>query len=529
MIHKYTIRVIMLFTLLVALAIPVYAADELSLSDVRAPKGEYTATLEEMAVKRLYTYGFLDTSAEDAAQEQPADETSELPKEDAQTETLDERKESEETLQEEDPDENVVERKKDCTLPMLADDNPNRLDAALMLYRAFGMQPETPCPFTDVPKEYAEAVTWLYETGATKGVGNQRFGTGEVTEAQFIVMLSRLLRWETDDLGIIETEMHERGLTPLVAVDGAFTFGEMYQIVCNLLDHAYPERCIPTNGKELTPKAIELHVDSGADAAAQLRKAMTYLPRTIELYFSDGCPQDDMALLRESLNWNGGRKTMPFLSLTNPRWNFPFEVQTVGNSYIRIDIDSYSQAGEATASVTNWLNVFKDEQYAEALRSFYLSDIFPLRGHTEYEQILRCYDVLCRLASYDDSEYDEAAKTATGARPKAHDLVGFMENRYVVCDGYANVYSWMMMELGIDNYIVLGRADGGGHAWNKVCIGGNWYNIDVCWDDTGGYLRRYYLKGDTWMTEHKHSFTDAFSTSTYQSSENYAQREGAAA
>ena len=523
MIHKYTIRVITLFALLVALALPAYAADELRLSDMRAPKGEYTATLEEMAVKRLYAYGFLDAPAEDAAQEQPADETSELPKEDAQTETLDERKESEETLQEEQLD-GDAELEKDCTLPTRTDGNPDRLDAALMLYRACGTQPETSCPFTDVPEEYADAVTWLYETGATKGVGNQQFGTGEVTEAQFIVMLSRLLRWETDDIGIIKDVMQERGLAPLIAVDGAFTFGEMYQIVCSLLDHAYPERCIPTNGKELTPKTMELHVDSGADAVTQLRKAVTYLPRTVELYFSDDCPQDDIAIFRENLDWSGGRKTMPLLSLTNPRWYFPFEVQTVENGHIRIVIDSYSRAAEATASTTNWLKVFKDGQYAEALRSFYLSNVFPLKRLTEYGRIIQCHDLLCRLASYDDSEYNEAMKTATGARPKAHDLVGFMENSKIVCDGYANTYSWMLMELGVDSYIVLGRADGGGHAWNKVCMGGNWYNVDACWDDTGRSLRRYYLKSDEWMTEREHSFTDVFSTKTYQSSENYEQR-----
>lgn len=160
--------------------------------------------------------------------------------------------------------------------------------------------------------------------------------------------------------------------------------------------------------------------------------------------------------------------------------------------------------------------------YSDALRSFYLSYIFPLKSLTEYERIIHSYDILCRLASYDDSEYNEAMKTATGARPKAHDLVGFMENNKVVCDGYANVYSWMLMELGIDNYIVHGRANGGGHAWNKVCVGGTWYNADACWDDTSFSVRRYYLKSDEWMMENKHSFTDSFSTTTYQSSESPA-------
>lgn len=42
-------------------------------------------------------------------------------------------------------------------------------------------------------------------------------------------------------------------------------------------------------------------------------------------------------------------------------------------------------------------------------------------------------------------------------------------------------------------------------------------------------LLGYYLKSDAWITEHKHSFTDAFSTTTYQSSENYERRGSGAA
>ena len=478
-------RVLLLLAMASALMLPAYASEEQSLSDARAPKGEYTATLEEMAVKRLYAYGFLDAPA-------------------------------------------VAEAKKSAMLPIQLDGTPNRLDAALMLYKACGSQPEAPCPLLDVPEEYADAVAWLYEVGATKGVGNQMYGTGTVTEEQFVTMLARLLRWETDDLGIIEYVMRERGLAPLIAVDGDFTFGEMYQIVCNLLDHAYPDRCVPKNGKELTPKTIELYADSCEDALAQMRKAMSYLPGSIEVYFSDACPQDNIALFRENLNWDGGRKTMPLLGLTNFRWNFPFEIQTVGERHYRIIIDSYSQAAEATASTTNWLSVFKDERYAEALRSFYLNSIFPLRSLTEYGRVIQCHDLLCRLASYDYSEYNDVTKKATGARPKAHDLVGFMENNKVVCDGYTNAYSWMLMELGVDSYIVSGRGNDGGHAWNKVCLNGRWYNVDACWDDTSRDLRRYFLKSDEWMTEHRHSFTDSFSTTTFQSSESCSAVSGTA-
>lgn len=46
-------RALLLLAMVSALMLPAHASDEQSLSDARAPKGEYTATLEDMSVKRL--------------------------------------------------------------------------------------------------------------------------------------------------------------------------------------------------------------------------------------------------------------------------------------------------------------------------------------------------------------------------------------------------------------------------------------------------------------------------------------------
>lgn len=484
--RSHSIRILTLFALMSALLLPAHAADELTFSDKRVPNGEYTATLDQMALRRLSAYGFLDDSAEDT--EDAAEENS-----------------------------------KETVLPMRLDGTPDRLDGALMLYRVCGTTPENPVRFTDVPEEYVDAVSWLYAVGATKGIGNQMFGTGELTEEQFIIMLSRLLNWGTDDPTLIPAVMEKRGLAPMVPIDGAFTFGEMYEMVCGLLDYAYPSRCAPIGEKELTPSRMEITADSCSDAMVKLRKAISYLPKRIEVAFSDTCPDEEQALFRENLSWSGGKKTMPLLELMNPRWNLPFSMEpTAEAGHYLLTVSSYSQAAEAAASATNWLQVFQDENYSTCLRDFYLTHIFPLKGLGEYGRVIQSHDLLCRLASYDYSEYDDVRKVGTGARPKAHDMVGFLENQKVVCDGYANVYSWMLLELGVDSYLVHGRANGGGHAWNKVCVDGKWYNVDACWDDTGPFLRRYFLKSDEWMTEHEHCFTDAFSASTFQSVNDYA-------
>ena len=52
------------------------------------------------------------------------------------------------------------------------------------------------------------------------------------------------------------------------------------------------------------------------------------------------------------------------------------------------------------------------------------------------------------------------------------------------CEGYAAAMAFLCSEAGIPNYMVTGfDADGATHAWNKVVLDGEWYNVDCTWDD----------------------------------------------
>ena len=53
-----------------------------------------------------------------------------------------------------------------------------------------------------------------------------------------------------------------------------------------------------------------------------------------------------------------------------------------------------------------------------------------------------------------------------------------------VCEGYALTALLMLQELGIDVKYVTGEAvPGGPHAWNLVKVDGQWYHLDVTWND----------------------------------------------
>ena len=57
-----------------------------------------------------------------------------------------------------------------------------------------------------------------------------------------------------------------------------------------------------------------------------------------------------------------------------------------------------------------------------------------------------------------------------------------MQNK-AVCNGYAEAMALLMTCVGIENQIVTGTADNELHAWNQVCLDGNWYQVDATWDD----------------------------------------------
>ena len=83
-----------------------------------------------------------------------------------------------------------------------------------------------------------------------------------------------------------------------------------------------------------------------------------------------------------------------------------------------------------------------------------------------------------------------------------------------VCEAYSRVYYLLTEMAGLEAHIVLGIA-GGPHAWNMVRVDGDWYHVDVTWDDCitptetreSGAVdisRRYFLINDIEMgKDHK--------------------------
>lgn len=61
-----------------------------------------------------------------------------------------------------------------------------------------------------------------------------------------------------------------------------------------------------------------------------------------------------------------------------------------------------------------------------------------------------------------------------------------------VCAGYSKAFQLVMHELGIPCYYITGKIEGSNHAWNIVRINGDFYNVDVLWDDNLVLTHKYF-------------------------------------
>ncbi|MBQ8923856.1 MAG: hypothetical protein IJ053_03585 [Lachnospiraceae bacterium] len=88
------------------------------------------------------------------------------------------------------------------------------------------------------------------------------------------------------------------------------------------------------------------------------------------------------------------------------------------------------------------------------------------------------------------------------------DIEGFRD-RKMVCSGYSLAAYYLLNSAGIPTRVVTGY--GGtdapievNHMWNMVELDGNWYNMDITWDDTEqkNISYKYFLKSDKDFMNH---------------------------
>ncbi len=79
-----------------------------------------------------------------------------------------------------------------------------------------------------------------------------------------------------------------------------------------------------------------------------------------------------------------------------------------------------------------------------------------------------------------------------------------------LCEGYSKAFMYLCQSIGIDCICVAGYA-GEDHMWNMLKLDGQWYNMDVTWDDpVGGSMRYDYFCVTTTNIKADHTFDNKF-------------------
>lgn len=92
---------------------------------------------------------------------------------------------------------------------------------------------------------------------------------------------------------------------------------------------------------------------------------------------------------------------------------------------------------------------------------------------TDYDKAKYVYELLAL-----NTEYVEQV-------PDSQNIISVFIRQQTVCQGYACAVQYLMGQLGIESAIVSGTARGEPHAWNLICLDGDYYYMDATWGNNG--------------------------------------------
>ena len=111
---------------------------------------------------------------------------------------------------------------------------------------------------------------------------------------------------------------------------------------------------------------------------------------------------------------------------------------------------------------------------------------------SEYDRVKAMVELICA-----EADYMESGGTQVG------EAWGLIVEKQPICSGYARGVQYLAKRLGLDCVVQSGAGmDDIAHAWNRIRVDGDWYQLDVTWMDQGGVQDinwQYFLISDEQM------------------------------
>lgn len=126
-----------------------------------------------------------------------------------------------------------------------------------------------------------------------------------------------------------------------------------------------------------------------------------------------------------------------------------------------------------------------------------------IEAMTDLEMETAAYGWLVDNVNYDWTLQDALAETDR----RSYGPYGGLVNRAAVCLGYAASFQLLMDMSGVECITVVGACfnSTGDHAWNMVKLNGEWYCVDVTWDDPV-FSGNPVFYPSQWLTERHHKY-----------------------
>ncbi len=260
------------------------------------------------------------------------------------------------------------------------------------------------------------------------------------------------------------------------------------------------------------------YLDTVDEAAAEVREAMVNRQETVVVYYQMETYDSTIAksIVTAALEHTGVADEGDYISANYGGSSYTISRSSSGGIYyLTITCTmTYYTTYEQEAAVTSALNTVMAG--------------LDLDSKTDYEKISAIYEYICKNVTYD---YDNLEDTSYMLKYSAY---AALINGTSVCQGYAALLYRMMLMAGIDARLISGTGNGGGHAWNIVQLGDDYYNVDATWDATATRTAlvplsyKYYLRCSDNFGDHTRDdeyLTDEFNASYPMSGADYQLSE----
>ncbi|MBQ3285545.1 MAG: hypothetical protein IJH40_07890 [Ruminococcus sp.] len=105
------------------------------------------------------------------------------------------------------------------------------------------------------------------------------------------------------------------------------------------------------------------------------------------------------------------------------------------------------------------------------------------RNMSEYDIALSIFENIISLVDYDTLKLEKSQQLRFFYTHNLRNIYGVFVEKKAVCAGYAKAFQYLTNRMGIECSFVGGKVKDSMHAWNLIRLNGEYYYIDVTWDD----------------------------------------------